>query len=99
MHKGKHVLLAVGTGYHLLLIVQLLVARLVQFTGVARIFTFLPSCCLAIAQTWVAYYVYLPYNPSINFAAPIALAWTLFVFAGYRKIPSASLRVLAEVAV
>ena len=79
----------------LLLIVQLLVARLVQFTGVARIFTFLPSCCLAIAQTWVAYYVYLPYNPSINFAAPIALAWTLFVFAGYRKIPSASLRVLA----
>ena len=80
----------------ILLVLQLQVASLLRLTGSARTLSFLPSCFLLIAPTWAAYYVYLPYNLPINFAMPIALVFTLAVFAGYRRISSPWLRCAAS---
>ncbi len=63
---------------------QVLLVRLTGFKGVAQLLTFLPAALIAVATTWHAYYVFIPYEQPMVFAESLALLVSLLCLALYR---------------
>lgn len=77
---------------------QILLARLANLKGVARILSFLPSCFVAVSTTWPAYYIFIPYNQPMVFSESLAILVSLGGFAFYKVFEKPRFRVLVGVA-
>ena len=77
---------------------QILMARLAELKGVARLTSFLPGAFVAVSSTWPAYYVYIPYEQPLIFPESLAILVALGGFALYRAFENKRWRSLLGVA-